>query len=193
MLAASFILPAYVEPASAKAKEVREKVSPEYKIGPQNVLQIDVYYGRDKNLSRKVRVSSTGCINFPLLGEVNVNGLAINECENKLKDLLEKDYLVNPQVTVFIEEYSTVSVIGQVNKPGNYEIKGRMTAVEAISLAEGFTKIADPNGVKVLRTNVDGTKVSINVRAGDIMNGGKKEEDVQLQSEDIVSVPESFF
>lgn len=179
--------------AAEKAKVTREKVSPEYIIGPQNVLQIDVYYGRDKNLERKVRVSSKGYINFPLLGEVEISGLTVNEAVEKLTALLEKDYLVNPQVSIFIEEYSTVSVIGQVNKPGTYPIKGRLTVVEAISLAEGFTKIAAPNGVKVLRTDTDGVKTSINIKAGDIINGGKKEDDVQLQSGDIVSVPESFF
>lgn len=170
-----------------------EKAAPEYKIGPQNVIQINVYFGRDENLERKVRVSSTGYINFPLLGEVDVNGLTVNEASKKLTDLLAKDYLVNPQVSMFIEEYSTVSVIGQVNKPGTYEIKGRLTVVEAISKAEGFTKIAAPNGTKVLRTNTDGAKITINVKAGDIINGGKKEEDVELQSGDIVTVPESFF
>lgn len=179
--------------AEKKSEGTREKVSPEYIVGPQNVLQIDVYYGRDMNLERKVRVSSEGKINFPLLGEVEVNGLTVNELERKLTDLLGKDYLVNPQVSVFIEEYSTVSVIGQVNKPGTYQIKGRLTVVEAISLAEGFTKIAAPNGVKILRANPDGTKTTINVKAGDIINGGRKEEDIQLQSEDIVTVPESFF
>jgi polysaccharide export outer membrane protein len=179
--------------AAERSKVTREKVSPEYIIGPQNVLQIDVYYGRDKNLERKVRVSSKGYINFPLLGEVEISGLTVNEAVEKLAALLEKDYLVNPQVSIFIEEYSTVSVIGQVNKPGTYPIKGRLTVVEAISLAEGFTKIAAPNGVKVLRTNSDGVKTSINIKAGDIINGGKKEDDLQLQSGDIVSVPESFF
>ncbi|MGB2600569.1 MAG: polysaccharide biosynthesis/export family protein, partial [Candidatus Omnitrophota bacterium] len=142
---------------------------------------------------RRVRVSSNGDINFPLLGEVDVTGLSINECEKKLRDLLEKDYLVNPQVTVFIEEYSTVSVIGQVNEPGAYEIKGRLTVVEALSKAGGFTKIANTNGVKILRTNTDGKKITINVKAGDIINGGKKEDNVQLQSGDIITVPESFF
>jgi len=177
----------------AAAREKVNNVSSEYKIGPQNVLQIEVYYGRDRNLSRKVRVSSTGYINFPLLGEVEVNGLSINECSDKLRALLEKDYLVNPQVSIFIEEYSTVSVIGQVTKPDNYPIKGKLSVVEAIALAGGFTKIAAPNWVKILRTNTDGTKTTIEVKAGDIINGGKKNEDIQLQSGDIVTVPESFF
>ncbi|MDD3089685.1 MAG: polysaccharide export protein, partial [Candidatus Omnitrophica bacterium] len=172
-------------------KDIRTRL--EYKIGPQNVLKIVVYYGRDKSMERKVRVTSNGLITFPLLGEVPVQGMTVNELEIKLTELLEKDYLVNPQVSVFIEEYSTVSIIGQVNKPSTYEIKGRLTVVEAISMAEGFTKVAAPNGVKVLRTNPDGTKTTLNVRAGDIINGGRKEDDIELKAGDIVTVPESFF
>jgi polysaccharide export outer membrane protein len=170
-----------------------EKVSSDYKIGPENALQIDVYYGRDKEMSRKARVSPEGMITFPLLGEVKVDGLTVSELESYLTDLLEKDYLVNPQVSVFIEEYSTVSILGQVTTPGVYPIKGRMSVVELISTAGGFTKIAAPNDVKVIRTNPDGTKDTIKVRAYDIVNKGKEGEDVQLRSGDIVMVAESFF
>ncbi|MGB2879890.1 MAG: polysaccharide biosynthesis/export family protein [Candidatus Omnitrophota bacterium] len=165
----------------------------EYRIGSENVLQIDVYYGRDMNLERKVRVSSKGYINFPLLGEVEVKGLTIAELESKIKYLLEKDYIVNPQVSVFIEEYSTVSILGQVQKPGTYELKGRMSVVELISEAGGFTKIASFNGVRIIRTDPNGSKETIKVKVDDIINKGKEENDVQLKAGDIVTVSESFF
>ena len=112
----------------------------------------------------------------------------------KITYLLEKDYIVNPQVSVFIEEYSTISVMGQINKPGSFEIKGRLSVVEAISMAGGFTKIASPNGVKVIRTNQDGSKETIQVKVNDIINNrGKESDDILLQAGDIVTVPESFF
>lgn len=164
-----------------------------YKIGPENALQIDVYYGRDQELSRKVRVSSKGFITFPLLGEVEVAGLSVAELEKKITELLEKDYLVNPQVSVFIEEYSTVSILGQVKEPGSFEIKGSLTVIELISLAGGFTKIAATNDVRIIRTLPDGSKRTIKVRANDIVNKGKEDEDVLLEPGDIVMVPESFF
>ncbi|MFH1879152.1 MAG: polysaccharide biosynthesis/export family protein [Candidatus Omnitrophota bacterium] len=165
----------------------------EYSIGSENVLLIEVYYGRDENLSRKVRVSSTGLITFPLLGEVDVKGLTVSELENKLTDLLEKDYLVNPQVSVFIEEYSTVSILGQVNAPGSYPIKGNISVVELISMAGGFTKLANPNAVRILRKDAEGVKSTIIVKVNDIINKGKEEDDTQLKTGDIVTVPESFF
>ena len=150
------------EPSSA--------ASSNYQVGPENALQIDVYYGKNEKISQKVRVSAGGIIQFPLIGEVPVAGLTVSEVQEKLRQLLEKDYLVNPQVTVFIEEYSTVSIVGEIKKPGVYPIKGRLTVVELISLAEGFSKIAAPNKVKVVRTHPDGTKEVKVVHVKDIMN-----------------------
>jgi polysaccharide export outer membrane protein len=170
-----------------------EAILSEYRIGPENVLQIDVYYGRDRELERKVRVSSGGMITFPLLGDVEVAGLTIAELERKLSYLLEKDYLVNPQVSVFIEEYSTVSILGQVEEPGAYEIKGKISVVELISKAGGFTKIANTNAVRVLRTLPDGSKKTFVIKVNDIINKGREDEDMRLEPGDIVTVPESFF
>lgn len=164
-----------------------------YRIGPENLLQIDVHYGKDGVISQKVRVSSGGMINFPLVGEMKVAGITSSELEKKLSGLLEKDYLVNPQVSVVIEEYSTVSIMGEVKKPGSYPIKGKLTVVELISLAEGFTKIASPNGAKVIRANPDGSKTEIRVRISDIVNKGRQKSNIELQAGDVVIVPESLF
>lgn len=164
-----------------------------YRIGPENLLQIDVHYGKDGLISQKVRVSSKNLINFPLVGEVDVTNLTVSELEKKLYTLLERDYLVNPQVSVVIEEYSTVSVIGEVKKPGSYPIKGKLTTVEAISLAEGFSRIASPNRAKIIRTNPDGTKTEIPVRLNDIMKGGRQKSNIDLQGGDVLVIPESLF
>ncbi len=183
----SYSLPNNAEKTTGKAGK------DSYKVGPENVLLIDVYYGKGENMNRKVRVSPKGFITFPLLGEVEVKGLTVSEVESTLTYLLEKDYLVNPQVSVFIEEYSTVSILGQVNKPGAYPIKGKISVVELISMAGGFTPIAATNDVKVIRTRQDGTKETINIKVNDIINKGKEGDDIQLNPGDIVTVPESFF
>ncbi|MFH0855467.1 MAG: polysaccharide biosynthesis/export family protein [Candidatus Omnitrophota bacterium] len=164
-----------------------------YRIGPENLLQIDVHYGKDGIISQKVRVSSQGMINFPLVGELEASGLTTSDLEQKLFELLNKDYLVNPQVTVVIEEYSTVSIMGEVKKPGSYPIKGKLTVVELISLAEGFTKIASPNGTKVIRTNPDGSKTEFKIRVSDIVNKGRQKTNIELQAGDVVVVPQSLF
>jgi polysaccharide biosynthesis/export protein len=190
ILALTFIF-SLTSPAHSAERDTTDASG--YTIGPENVLQIDVYYGRGEELSRKARVSSKGEITFPLLGEVDVVGLTVGEVEKKIAFLLDKDYIINPQVSVFIEESSTVSILGQVNTPGNYEIKGKLSVVELISKAGGFTKIAARNDVSVIRTNKNGTKTKILVKVNDIINKGKEDDDIPLKPGDIVTVPESFF
>lgn len=150
--------------------EENTAVSSDYRIGSENVLVIDVYCGRGENMNHKVRVSSKGVITFPLLGEVKVDGLTVAQLENKLTILLKRDYIVNPQVSIFIEEYSTVSILGQIKEPGAYPIKGNLSVVELISQAGGFTKIAYTNDVRIIRTNYDGSKKVIKVKAHDVIN-----------------------
>ncbi len=168
----------------------RVTASEEYRVGPENVLQIDVYYGRGEKLAQKVKVSSRGLITFPLLGEVEVAGLTVSQTEKKLTELLGADYFVNPQVSVFVEEYSTVSILGEVTKPGAYPIQGGMTVVQLISKAEGFTKMALQEKVKVMRPLSDGTKQEITVRVKDVM--ANKEGDVPLKAGDVVLVDKEY-
>ena len=166
----------------------------EYKLQPTDVITINVHGQPD--LTTKTRLTADGYITFPLLGKVSASGLTVPELEQKLKELLEKDYLVNAQVLVFIEEYNArqVSVIGEVNTPGKYELPGEkdMTLMQAIAMAGGFTKFADLTKTKIMRME-DGKKKTIVINAKDITERGDKDKDIILQAEDIVVVPESFF
>jgi polysaccharide export outer membrane protein len=161
----------------------------DYLIGPDDALKITVY--REEDMDREVRVSSDGYISFPLLGKVKVEGMTVSELENNLTAGLKK-FLKNPQVSVYIQEYSTITVSGQVQKPGSFPLRGEMSVIEAISMAGGFTKIAAQNGVKVMRLE-NGKKKTILVRVADISKKGDKSEDVLLKRGDIVYVPESLF
>ena len=161
----------------------------DYVLGPDDVLQITVY--REAEMDREVRISSDGYISFPLIGKVKGEGLIVSELENSLTEKLKK-YLKQPQVTVFIKKYGTITVTGQVEKPGSYPLKGELTVIEAISLAGGFSKIASKNKVKVMR--IDGNKKKvIFVRVADINKRGDKSNDVSLKRGDIIFVPESLF
>lgn len=167
---------------------------PNYAIQPTDVLAITVYQQPD--LTTKTRVSADGYISFPLLGKVEVTGLSAEQLEQNLKRLLEQDYLVNAQVSVFIEQYHPrqVTVIGEVTKPGKYDMAAekKMTVMEAIALAGGFTKDAAINETMVLRTE-NGKQKAIKVRVKNITLKGRTQEDVILEPGDIVTVPESFF
>ncbi|MBU1853002.1 MAG: polysaccharide export protein [Candidatus Omnitrophica bacterium] len=158
------------------------------------MLLITVYEQPD--LTTKVRVSSKGEISFPLLDIVDVKGLPVNEIEKKLAMLLEKDYLVNPQVNVFIEKYHAkkVFVMGFVNKPGEYDLfKDRPTTVlEAITMAGGFKEGAALNNTKIIRVE-DDKQVTIPIKVTDITKKGNKDKDVRIKADDIIVVPESFF
>lgn len=161
----------------------------EYLIGPDDILEITVY--REEELDRKVRVSSDGYISFPLIGEVKAEGKSVSMLELLISQMLKR-YIKNPQITVFIREYSTITVSGEVNKPGSYPLKGELTVLEAISLAGDFTKVAAQNSVKVLRRE-NGQEKTIRVRVANIRKTGDKSKDVLLQRGDIVVVPESLF
>lgn len=166
----------------------------EYKVDTGDVILITVYAQAD--LTTKARVSSKGEITFPLIGTVNVKDLTVEEIEKKIMVSLGKDYLVNPQVNVFIEKYTEkkVFVMGFVNKPGEYELfKDRPTTVlEAITMAGGFKEGAAQNGTKVLRVD-NGEELTISIKVTDITRKGDKEKDIPINPGDIVVVPESFF
>jgi len=115
----------------------------DYVIGPEDEISITVWDHPD--LTRKIRVNLEGKISFPLIGEVSVGGLTTIEIENKIKELLNKDYIINPQVSVVIESYksSKVSIMGEVKMPGPYALTRRMNVVEALSMAGGLLSEAD--------------------------------------------------
>ena len=161
-----------------------------YLISPNDLLGISIL-GED-DLSIIVRVSENGSISFPLLGIVKATGYTPIQFERKLESLLEKDYLINPSVNINIREYSTISVLGQVKKPGTFEIQGRLTVTHAIALAGGLTNISSPNGTKVIR-RTNGEKTIIPIRLKDIMGDGDISKDILLKPGDLIVVPESFF
>jgi polysaccharide export outer membrane protein len=119
----------------------------EYLIGPEDVLDIDVFEASEMN--RGVRVSASGEISLPLLGAVTAAGLTPRELETTLEELLHQKYMKDPHVSVFVRDMQShpVSVMGAVRKPGIFQIRGNKTLVEILSLAEG---LADDAGETVV-------------------------------------------
>jgi polysaccharide export outer membrane protein len=112
----------------------------DYRIGRQDLLEIKVFDVEE--LNQTVRVADDGSITMPLLGRLVVGGLTKTDLERRLADLLEQRYVRDPQVTVFIKEYESkrVAVSGAVKKPGTYEMLGRKTLLEMLSMAGGLDK-----------------------------------------------------
>lgn len=119
----------------------------EYAIGPEDVLDINVFEAQEMN--REVRVSASGEISLPLLGAVRAAGLTPRQLETTLEDLLHQKYMKDPHVSVFVREVQShpVSVIGAVRRPGVFQIRGTKTLLEVLSLAEG---LADDAGEDVI-------------------------------------------
>ena len=117
-------------------------VAQDYIVGKDDVLKITVYDHDD--LTTTVRVSGDGTIILPLLNRVEVAGLTINQISNKITALFADGYIRNPQVNVFIEDFRSKKavILGQINKPGLYELQGQTTFLELISKAGGLTKDA---------------------------------------------------
>lgn len=165
----------------------------EYRIQPTDVLTITVHNQPD--LTTKTRVTKEGFITFPLLEQVNVVGMTAHEIEQKLKALLEKDFLVNAQVMVFIEEYHVrqVSVVGEVKSPGKYELPSEkvVTLMQAIGMAGGFTKDADVEKVAVMRVE-EGQQKSIKINTKDITVRGDKSKDIPVEAGDVILAPQGF-
>lgn len=161
-----------------------------YHIGVGDLLQIEVY--DEPDLTKEVRVLTDGFISLPLLGSLQAESLTVKELQNQITGLLAAKYLVNPQVTVFVKEFSNVFVFGEVKSPGTFPIYGRMTVFEAITLAGGFTEVANPAKIKVVR-HERGRETSFEVDITRLTKKGDASQDIELKANDRVIVPRSFF
>jgi polysaccharide export outer membrane protein len=120
-------------------------------------------------------------VDYPLIGEVKLNGLTLAEAEAELDNKLRGDYLINPRITISIDEYRPFFISGAVNSPGSYEYVPGMTAMQAVVIAGGFTERASKRKVYVTREN-DPAATSNKVNLNEKINAG-----------DTVTVKETFF
>ena len=161
----------------------------DYRIGPQDLLELQVF-GIDA-LNRTVRVNSRGSISLPLVGLVPAAGLTSEQLEEALAAKLAKDYLQNPQVSVFIKEFTSqrVTVEGAVKKPGVYPLKGRTSLLQTLATAEGLTSVADTT-VRVFRTDaITGNRSTLEFDLEQIRSG--ETPDPLVRNDDIIQVRES--
>ena len=160
----------------------------EYRVGPQDLIDISVFQVPD--LNRTVRVNTAGQISLPLIGTLQAGGLTIQQLEKAIAAKLEAMYLQKPQVSAFVKEYTSqrVTVEGAVNRPGIYPLVGRTTLLQTIALAGGLDKMANLQGIIIFR-QIDGKKLGAAFDLKAIRAG--KAEDPLLYGDDIVVVDQS--
>jgi polysaccharide export outer membrane protein len=169
-------------------------VAQEYTVGPGDVLKITVW-GHD-DLSREYPVTQDGRVPFPLIGSVEALGLTTTQLATRLHDLLEKDYLVNPQVLVSVKEYLSkkVHVIGEADRPGLFYLTGPTTLLEVLSKAGGLSKSAGKDLVLVRRERpADGTVGGSSILRFDLrkIQAGDVKENIVLENGDMMFVPKA--
>ncbi len=179
--------PAHAQDAASAPASQNGAASDEYRIGPEDVLQIFVW--KNETLSRSVTVRPDGKISFPLLDDVQAAGQTTRE----LRDFLTKklaDFMAAPEVSVIVTDVRSikVSVIGEIPKPGRYELKSRTTVLDILALAGGFSQFASRTRIVILRP--DGDKMRrILLNYNKVISVGGEQANVYLQPGDIVIVP----
>ena len=158
----------------------------DYIIGPGDVVRVTVYDNND--LETVTRVSDTGSIILPLLGQVNVNKLTISQASSKIAKLYSDGYIVNPQVSIFVQEFRSkkVIVLGQVNKPGLIELSGPTMFLELLSKAGGLAP--DYGEVATIKRTADGTKTSLKVNLKALSQVGDMSQNVAIREGDTIYI-----
>ena len=176
---------------SGAADKALLTVTPDYIIGPEDILEITVWKNAD--LSKQVQVRPDGRISLPLLGDIS----AVAKTPVHLTDEISaglRMYMENPTVSIMIKEVNSyqIYVLGEVNKPGKYPLKSKTTLLQGITVAGGFTAMAARNKIVIFRFSKDGGGEGLTkLRASydDIVVRDGSSQNIELKPGDQIVVP----
>ena len=183
-------------PASPRNATPSQNAAQDYVIGARDILQITVWGQAD--LTKDYQVDQDGFVAFPLLGRVKAAGSTPSAMAARLTELLEKDYLVNPQVSVSVKEYLSqkVHVLGEAEKPGLFYLTGPTTLLEVLSKAGGLSKTAGRQLILVRNSGASGD--SANGRGNTILRldlakiqAGDTSQNIRLEDQDTLFIPKA--
>ena len=178
-----------------KEKNFRKAYSAaDYKIGPEDLLEIDVF--QVPELKATVRVSAKGYIKLPLADTIEVSGLSVAELESLISKKLQK-FVMEPMVGVFVREYRSqqISVLGSVKDPKTYYATGQKYLLDMLSMAGGLAP--DAGSVCIIQRSVKGDSENkefvekIVVDLDELLIHGSAELNIPIFSGDVVQVPKS--
>lgn len=158
-------------------------VGTDYRINPNDLLEFDVY--GVPGMKRDVRVNASGLVSLPLIGPVQVAGLTGQQAEGLIAQRYAEKYLQNPQVSLFIKEFTTqrITIEGAVLKPGIYPVTGQLSLLRALALAGGYAQYAELREIMLYRYGANGQREVQTfdlekVRAGEVMDPEVLADDV---------------
>lgn len=162
----------------------------DYRLAPNDMVEVEVFGVPD--LKRSVRVNFAGAVNLPLVGMVLVQGLTGEQAEKKIAEAYAEKYLKDPQVSLFIKEFTTsrITVEGAVNKPGIYPVTSTLTLLRVMALVGGGASYADMSNILVYRrvpgqASSEPLKFDLNdIRSGDAA-------DPEVMANDVIVVKRS--
>lgn len=178
-------------PKAADSSEITA-ASPQYILRHGDVVTVKVY--QEDDLTSVSRIGKDGAITMPLLGSVKVVSNSLEQATIIVRDLLAKDYLVNPQVTLNVTEFAKrrFTVLGQVQRPSTYDMPAdaSVSLLQAIATAGGYTRIANPRKITVQRTV--GTENKMIKLDAEAMSLDKQEKPFEILPDDVIVVGEKW-
>lgn len=166
-------------------------VGENYVLKPSDVVQVEVY--QEKDLYKNVRIEGDGTIALALVGKVKVAGMTVAEAQSLITNLYNRDYLVDPQISLLVVSFSpkVVRVLGSVNSPGVVQIPPDrdLTLTEAIAEVNGISRLGNPKSVTIKRVGEDGGSRQMEVNFSRIVTDPDM-KDVILHEGDTIWVPE---
>jgi len=192
-IAAIFLLLQGCPPLAGAQETASPRESADYRLAADDLLDFRVF--QEPELDSVVRVSGDGLAIFPLVGAVPVGGKSIAGAIETIQAAYRDGYLKNPQVSLTVRAYAKklFTILGQVQKPGSYDMQGSnsITLLQAIGMAGGYSKIADPGNVTVKRQEADGERVlKFNAKR---MARGEDDTSFYIKPGDVISIGESLF
>ncbi len=185
--------PVQATPPSAAGSSTAETASSTYRLQPYDLIDVDVY--SEEDLHKPARLGADGTALLPLIGSVPLGGLTVAEATDLVAKRYAAGFVKNPSVLITVLQYrkSTFSILGQVLKPGIYEIPegAHVSILEAVSLAGGYVPKAAQNSITVKRL-VDGKDAMFKVKAAD-MAQNPDAAPFEILPGDTILVPESLY
>ena len=159
-----------------------------YVIGIGDVLDVDVW--QSKEASKVVPVRPDGKISLPLAGEIRANGRTPARLQQRIAAKLSR-FMDHPSVTVIVQQVGSrfFSIMGQVQKPGQFPLLTPTWLLQALAEAGGFTPFANRGGILLIRVTAKGQQLRYKVNYNDIINGSKPFENFRLKPGDTIVVP----